>query len=85
MELVILGWALTFAVIAAGAFLVARSVVQIAVVAYGVIEKRLDRRTATRQTVLLTVGGLIALLATAIVGATAILVVLAGLLQGSTF
>ena len=85
MELVILGWALTFAVITAGAFVVARSVVQIASVAYNVMEKRLDRRTATRQTVLLTVGGVLALLMTALIASYAILTVLASFLQGNTF
>ncbi len=85
MELVILGWALVFAVVTAGAFIVARSVVQIASVAYNVIEKRLDRRTATRQTVLLTVGGMVALVATALVASFAILVVLASFLEGSAF
>lgn len=82
MELVILGWALTFAVVTAGAFLVARAVVQIASVAYAYIEKRLDRREATRQTMALTAGALIALLATALVAASAILLVLASFLQG---
>ncbi len=85
MELVILGWALVFAVITAGAFLVARSVVQIATVAYDAMEKRLDRRTATRQAILLTAGSLVALVATALVAALAILVVLATFLQGNTF
>lgn len=85
MELVILGWALTFAVITAGAFLVARAVVQIASVTYAYIEKRLDRREATRQTMTLTAGALIALLATALVAASAILLVLASFLQGQAF
>lgn len=85
MELVILGWALVFAVVTAGAFLVARTVVQIASVAYGVLEKRLDRRTATRQTVLLSVGGIVALGVTALIAALAILVVLASFLEGNTF
>ncbi len=85
MELVILGWALVFAVVTAGAFLVARTVVQIASVVYGVLEKRLDRRTATRQTVLLSVGGIVALGVTALIAALAILVVLASFLEGNTF
>jgi hypothetical protein len=85
MELVILGWALVFAVVAAGVFIVARSLIQIASVAYSAIEKRLDTREATRQSALLALGGTIALLATALVAATAILVILAALLQGSTF
>jgi hypothetical protein len=85
VELAILGWALTFAVITAGAFLVARSIVQIASVAYNLLEKRLDHRAATRQTLLLTAGGVAALGATAVVAALAILLVLASVLEGRTF
>lgn len=85
MELAILGWALTFAVVTAGAFLVARSLVQLASVAYNVMEKRLDARRATRQTVVLTLAAAVALGATALVAALALLAVLASLLEGNTF
>jgi hypothetical protein len=85
MELVILGWALVFAVVAACVFLVARALIQIASIAYNAIEKRIDAGAATRQSALLAVGGTVALLAAALVAASAILVVLAGLLQGNTF
>lgn len=85
MELVILGWALVFAAVAAGVFVVARSLIQIASVAYDAIERKIDAREATRQTVLLGVGGTVALVATALVAATAILVILAALLEGNTF
>ncbi|HYY55140.1 MAG TPA: hypothetical protein VFA01_07140 [Candidatus Dormibacteraeota bacterium] len=85
MELVILGWALVFAVVAACVFLVARALVQIAAVAYNAIEKRIDAGTATRQSAMLAAGGAVALLAAAFVAATAILVALATLLEGNTF
>jgi hypothetical protein len=85
MELAILGWALTFAVVTAGAFVLARSLVQIASVAYNVMEKRLDARRATRQTVALTLVAIAALGATALVAALALLVALAALLEGNTF
>ena len=85
MELVILGWALVFAVVSAGVFLVARALIQIASLVYNAYEKRIDGRTATRETALLAIGSIVALLATALVAATAILVILASLLQGNTF
>jgi len=85
MELVILGWALVFAVVSAGVFLVARALIQIASLVYNAYEKRIDSRTATRQSALLAIGSIVALLATALVAATAILVILASLLQGNTF
>ncbi len=85
MELAILGWLFVFAVVAGGAFVIARSIVQIAAVAYGTIEKQLDHRDATRRTVLLAAAGVVALVLTALVAATAIIVVLASFLAGSTF
>jgi len=83
METAILIWFLIGAGIAAGAFLIARSAVQIASVAYGVLEKRLDPRVATRQTIALTLGGVAALIATSIVAGIAILAMLQGLLNAS--
>lgn len=85
METAILIWFLIGAGIAAGAFLIARSAVQIASVAYAVLEKRLDPRVATRQTIALTLGAVAALIATAIVSGVAILALLQGLLSASGF
>jgi hypothetical protein len=51
MEIAILIWFVIAAGIAAGAFVIARSAIQIASVAYNVLEKRLDPRVATRQTI----------------------------------
>ena len=69
--------------IAGGVFIVARSAVQIASVAYRVIEKEMDARTATRQTTLLSLALVGALIATAVVAGYAILVMFATLLEGS--
>ena len=81
MELAILVWALVGAGITAGAFLIARTAVQIATVGYQVLERNLDARTATRQTVLLTVALLVAGGVTALIAAIAILALLAAGLQ----
>ncbi|HKW77746.1 MAG TPA: hypothetical protein VJQ09_01530 [Candidatus Limnocylindria bacterium] len=67
--------------VVAGVFVVARSAVQIASVAYRVLEKQMDTRTATRQTGLLSLAILAALAATAVIAGIAILVVFAGLLE----
>jgi len=83
MEVALLIWFVVGAGIAAGAFLVARSAIQIASVAYNVLEKRLDPRTATRQTIALTIGGLAALVATSIIAGIAILAMLQGLVNAS--
>jgi len=69
--------------IAAGVFIVARSAIQIASVAYRVIEKEMDGRTATRQTGLLGLAMIAALIVTAVVAGYAILVMFATLLEGS--
>lgn len=81
MEIAVLVWALVGAGITAGAFLIARTAVQIATVGYQVLERRLDVRTATRQTVLLTVALLVAGGVTALIAAIAILALLAAGLQ----
>ena len=65
----------------AGVFLVSRIAVQLASVAYKVIEKQMDARTATRQTGLLSLAILAALAATAVIAGYAILVVFASLLE----
>ena len=67
--------------IAGGVFLVARTAVQMASVAYKVIEKQMDSRTATRQTGLLSLAMLAALAATAVIAGYAILTLFASLLQ----
>lgn len=83
MEIALLIWFVIGAGIAAGAFLLARSAIQIASIAYDVLEKRLDPRVATRQTILLTLVGVAALVATSIVAGIAILAMLQGLVNAS--
>jgi len=83
MELAILIWLAIGIGITAGVFLVARTAVQLATVAYKVIEKQMDTRTATRQTGLLSLAMLAALAATAVIAGYAILVVFASLLQSN--
>jgi len=83
MEGAILIWFIVGAGIAGGAFVLARSAIQIASVGYGVLEKRLDPRVATRQTILLTVAALAALIATSIIAGIAILAILQGLINAS--
>ena len=80
MEGALLIWFAIGAGIAAGAFILVRAAVQIAGVAYAVIERRLDTRIATRQTILLTLAMLLAIAATALIAAYAILALLANLL-----
>ena len=83
MEGAILIWFVIGAGIAAGAFVLARSAIQIASVGYSVLEKRLDPRVATRQTILLTIAALAALAATSIIAGIAILAILQGLINAS--
>ena len=83
IELAILVWLAIGIGITAGVFLVARTAVQLATVAYKVIEKEMDTRTATRQTGLLSLAMLAALAATAVIAGYAILVVFASLLEGN--
>ena len=83
MEIALLIWFAVGAGIAAGAFIIARSTIQIASVAYNVLEKRLDPRVATRQTILLTLGAIAALVATSIIAGIAILAMLQGLIDAS--
>lgn len=81
IEAAILLWLGIGVGITAGAFLIARIAVQLASVAYKVIEKQIDTRTATRQTGLLSLAILAALAATAVIAGYAILVVFASLLE----
>jgi hypothetical protein len=83
VEIAILIWFVIAAGIAAGAFIIARSAIQIASVAYNVLEKRLDPRVATRQTIALTLAGIAALVATSIIAGIAILAMLQGLVNAS--
>jgi len=83
MEQVLLMWFVIGAGIAAGAFIPARSAIQIAAVAYNVLEKRLDPRIATRQTIALTLAGIAALVATSVIAGIAILAMLQGLVDAS--
>ncbi len=83
IEGAILVWLAIGVGIAAGVFVIARSAVQIASVAYRVIEKEVDARTATRQTTLLSLAMLAAFIVTAVVAGYAILVMFATLLEGS--
>jgi len=83
VEGAILVWLVIGIGIAAGVFVIARSAVQIGSVAYRVIEKEMDTRTATRQTTLLSLAIVAALIVTAVVAGYAILVIFATLLQNS--
>jgi hypothetical protein len=83
VEVAILVWLAIGVGIAGGVFIIARSAVQIASVAYRVIEKEMDPRTATRQTTLLSLAIVAALSVTAVIAGYAILVMFATLLQGS--
>jgi hypothetical protein len=83
VEGAILVWLAIGVGIAGGVFIVARSAVQIASVAYRVIEKEMDAKTATRQTTLLSLAIVAALIVTAVIAAYAILVMFSTLLQGS--
>ncbi len=83
MEIALLIWFAVGAGIAAGAFIIARSTIQIASVAYNVLEKRLDPRVATRQTILLTLAAIAALVATSIIAGIATLAMLQGLIDAS--
>ena len=83
VEIAILVWLAIGVGIAGGVFIVARTAVQMATVAYKVMEKQMDARTATRQTGLLSLAMLAALAATAVIAGYAILVVFASLLQSN--
>ena len=83
VEVAILIWLAIGIGITAGVFLVARTAIQMASVAYRVIEKQMDMKTATRQTGLLGLGMIAALAATALVAGYAIFVLFASLLDSS--
>lgn len=81
MELAILIWFAVGAGIAAGAFLIVRSAVQLASIAYALVEHRIDRARATRQSAALVAVLIAALGITSLIAALAILAILAGLLS----
>jgi hypothetical protein len=83
VEAAILIWFVVGAGIAAGAFVLARTAIQIASVGYGVLEKRLDPRVATRETILLTLAAIAALIATSVIAGIAILAMLQGIINAS--
>lgn len=81
IENALLIWLVVGVGIAAGVFVVARAAVQIAEVSYRVLEKRLDPKVATRQTVLLTLAIAAAGLAVALIAGISIVFFLGTLLQ----
>lgn len=81
VEGAILIWLAIGVGIAGGVFLMARIAIQLASVAYQVIEKQMDTKTATRETGMLSLAILAALLATAVIAGYAIFVVFASLLE----
>jgi hypothetical protein len=81
VEVAILLWLAIGIGITAGVFLISRIAVQLATVAYKVLEKQMDTRTATRETGLLSLAILAALAATAVVAGYAILVLFASILE----
>lgn len=83
MELAILVWLVVGAGITAGAFLVARAVVEIGAVAFAAFERTVTGREAARRSATLAAGAAGALIVTAVIGAIAVLAIFAGLL--STF
>lgn len=83
IEVAILIWLAIGVGLTAGVFVIARTAVQMATVAYRVVEKQMDAKTATRQTGALSIVIVAALAATAFVAGYAILVVFASLLDGS--
>lgn len=83
VEGAILVWLAIGVGIAGGVFIIARSAIQIASVAYRVVERDIDARTATRQTTLLSLAIVAALIVTAVIAGYAILVMFATLLEGS--
>jgi hypothetical protein len=82
-EVAILVWLAIGAGIAGGVFLIARSAVQIGSVAYRVMEKQLTRQAATRETALLSLAIVAALVITAFIAGYAIFAIFGQLLEGT--
>ena len=74
-------WLAIGAGIAGGVFLIARSAVQLGSVAYRVMEKQLSGQAATRQTALLSLAMMTALIATALIAGYAIFAIFGQLLD----
>jgi len=83
IENALLVWLVIGIGITAGVFIVARAAVQIAEVAYRVLEKRLDPQVASRQTILLMLAMLLAGFAVAVIAAISIAFFLGSLLQNA--
>ena len=83
IEVAILIWLVIGIGITAGVFVVARTAVQMASVAYRVIEKELDSRRATREAGVLSLALLAALAATSLIAGYAIFVLFSTLLENS--
>lgn len=80
-DVAILVWLAVGAGIAGGVFLIARSAVQIGSVAYRVMEKQLSRQAATRETALLSLVMVAALVVTALIAGYAIFAIFGQLLE----
>jgi hypothetical protein len=80
-EVAILVWLAIGAGIAGGVFLIARSAVQIGSVTYRLMEKQLSRQAATRETALLSLAMVGALIVTAVIAGYAIFAVFGQLLD----
>ena len=83
IENALLVWLVIGAGIAAGVFVVSRGAIEIAFIGYRVLEQRLDPRVATRQTILITGGILVAGAAVAVIAGISITFFLGTLLQGA--
>ncbi len=81
VEGAILIWLAIGAGIAGGVFIIARAAVQIGSVIYRVMEKQLSRQAATRETALLSMAMIAALVVTAIVAGYAIYAIFGQLLE----
>ena len=84
METAILVWVVVGVGITAGAFLLARAVVEMGAVAYAAMERTITRREAAQRGAALGAGAAAALIATAAIFAIAVLAIFAALLA-STF
>jgi len=74
-------WVVVGAGITGGVFLVARAVVEISAVAYAALERTIGRREAAQRSIALMAGAGVALAATAVIFAIAVLAIFAALLS----
>src|SRR5436309_8966868 len=82
-EWAILIWLAVGAGIAGGVFLIARSAVQIGSVVYRVMERQISGQTATRQTALLSLAMIAALVVTALIAGYAVYAIFGQLLEST--